>query len=69
MINLLTKKNVDNILVLEKADKLKRGAFNDCNTAAKELGMIISSRCKLVVPKQKEEVNKNKFTCKAVDYG
>ena len=47
-------KTVDNLLALEKADKLKRGAFADCNTAAKELGMTISSRCKLVVPKKEE---------------
>lgn len=56
------KKDVDNLLALEKADKLKRGAFADCNTAAKELGMTISSRCKLIVPKGKEEPKENKFS-------
>ena len=55
------RKDVYNLLALEKADKLKRGAFLDCNTAAKELGMTISSRCKLVVPKAKEEPRPNKF--------
>lgn len=55
------KKDVDNLLALEKADKLKRGAFADCNTAAKELGMTISSRCKLIVPKRKESKPVNKF--------
>ena len=55
-------KDVDNLLALEKADKLKRGAFTDCNTAAKELGMTISSRCKLVVPKKNDEPKPNKFT-------
>ena len=55
------KKDVDNLLALEKADKLKRGAFADCNTAAKELGMTISSRCKLVVPKKEESKPINKF--------
>ena len=56
------RKDVDNLLALEKADKLKRGAFLDCNTAAKELGMTISSRCKLVVPKKNDEPKPNKFT-------
>lgn len=55
-------KDVDNLLALEKADKLKRGAFTDCNTAAKELGMTISSRCKLVIPKKNDEPKPNKFT-------
>lgn len=55
------RKDVDNLLALEKADKLKRGAFADCNTAAKELGLTISSRCKLVVPKKEENKPINKF--------
>ena len=52
---------VDNLQELKEADKLKRGAFLDCNTAAKELGMTISSRCKLVVPKKEESKPINKF--------
>jgi P27 family predicted phage terminase small subunit len=55
-------KTVDNLQALKEADKLKRGAFADCNTAAKELGMTISSRCKLVVPKKNAEPKPNKFT-------
>ena len=54
-------KTVDNLQELKEADKLKRGAFLDCNTAAKELGMTISSRCKLVVPKKEESRPINKF--------
>ena len=54
-------KTVDNLQKLKEADKLKRGAFLDCNTAAKELGMTISSRCKLVVPKKEESKPINKF--------
>lgn len=54
-------KTVDNLQELKEADKLKRGAFLDCNTAAKELGMTISSRCKLVVPKKEESKPINKF--------
>lgn len=55
-------KTVDNLQELKEADKLKRGAFLDCNTAAKELGMTISSRCKLVIPKKNDEPKPNKFT-------
>lgn len=32
-----------------------------CNEIARELGLTISSRCKLVIPKEKEEKPKNKF--------
>jgi len=32
-----------------------------CNENAKELGLTISSRCKLVIPKEKEEKPANKF--------
>lgn len=32
-----------------------------CNENAKELGLTISSRCKLVIPKEKEEKPVNKF--------
>lgn len=60
-------KNIDNLSALGKADKLKRGAFADCNTAAKELGMTISSRCKLVVPKKEETPKKNKFLGNGTD--
>lgn len=55
------RKDIDNLVALEKADKLKRGAFADCNTAAKELGMTISSRCKLIVPKRDDAPRENKF--------
>ena len=55
------RKDIDNLVALEKANRMKRGAFADCNTAAKELGMTISSRCKLVVPKKEESKPINKF--------
>lgn len=32
-----------------------------CNEIARELGLTISSRCKLVIPKEKEEKPQNKF--------
>ncbi len=36
--------------------------FKQCRSAASDLGLTISSRCKLVVPKKPEEAPKNKFT-------
>lgn len=35
--------------------------FKQCRSAASDLGLTISSRCKLVVPKKQEEKPKNKF--------
>ncbi len=43
--------------VVTTQDKL----FKQCRAAASDLGLTISSRCKLVVPKQPEEKPKNKF--------
>ena len=40
---------------------MERGAFADSTTAAKALGLDISSRCKLVVPKKNDEPKPNKF--------
>ena len=36
--------------------------FKMCRAAASDLGLTISSRCKLVVPKKQEETPKNKFS-------
>ncbi|MCY6957949.1 phage terminase small subunit P27 family [Clostridium brassicae] len=36
--------------------------FKMCRQSASDLGLTISSRCKLVVPKSKEEKPKNKFS-------
>ena len=55
-------KNVESLTLIEKADKLERGAFADSDRAAKALGLDISSRCKLIVPKAKDEPKPNKFT-------
>lgn len=43
--------------LLKAQDKL----FKQCRAAASDLGLTISSRCKLVVPKPQEEAPKNKF--------
>lgn len=44
--------------VLVKAQNLQLKA---CNEMARELGLSISSRCKLVIPKKEEIPKKNKF--------
>lgn len=46
---------------LESAANLQDKAFKQCRAAASDLGLTISSRCKLVVPKPPEDKPKNKF--------
>ena len=41
--------------------KIQNRLMKACNENAKELGLTISSRCKLVIPKEKEEKPANKF--------
>lgn len=41
--------------------KIQDRLMKACNENAKELGLTISSRCKLVIPKEKEEKPVNKF--------
>lgn len=43
--------------ILNQQDKL----FKQCRSAATDLGLTISSRCKLVVPKKEENKKDNKF--------
>jgi P27 family predicted phage terminase small subunit len=45
---------------LEKIANLQDKSFKQCQSAARDLGLTISSRCKLVVPKT-EEPKENKF--------
>lgn len=47
--------------LLESAAGLQDKAFKQCRAAASDLGLTISSRCKLVVPKPPEDKPKNKF--------
>ena len=49
------------IMVIEKLDNMQDKAFKQCNAAARELGLTISSRCKLVVPKTEEKKPESKF--------
>jgi P27 family predicted phage terminase small subunit len=46
---------------LEKIANLQDKMFKQCQSAARDLGLTISSRCKLVMPKAKEEPRPNKF--------
>ncbi|KEH91577.1 Phage terminase, small subunit (plasmid) [Clostridium botulinum C/D str. BKT12695] len=48
------EKYIDLLLMQEKLFKM-------CRQSASDLGLTISSRCKLVVPKPKEDKPKNKF--------
>jgi len=41
--------------------KIQNRLMKACNENAKELGLTISSRCRLVIPKEKEEKPGNKF--------
>ena len=41
--------------------KIQNRLMKACNENARELGLRISSRCKLVIPKEKDEKPKNKF--------
>ena len=41
--------------------KIQNRLMKACNENAKELGLTISSRCKLVIPKEKAEKPENKF--------
>lgn len=41
--------------------KIQNRLMKACNENARELGLTISSRCKLVMPKEKEEKPENKF--------
>ncbi len=41
--------------------KIQARLERQCNADARELGLTISSRCRLVMPKQEEEPRENKF--------
>lgn len=53
--------NVDNLYYLEKATNVQDKAFKQCQAAARDLGLTITSRCKLVVPQKEKIEKKNKF--------
>ena len=59
----LRKKEVQkDVDTLSKWSNLQDKFFKQCRTCASDLGLTISSRCKLVIPEiNKEAPNKNKF--------
>lgn len=59
----MRKKEVkNNPLLFEKWLKIQDKLFKQCRASANDLGLSISSRCKLVVPEAKKETPKeNKF--------
>lgn len=48
--------------MMEKLDKRQERYFRQAQTAAASLGLTISSRCRLVIPGQKETPKENKFS-------
>lgn len=48
--------------LLTKYESLRVKAFNQCHTCASALGLTITSRCKIVVPKKNDEPKPNKYT-------
>lgn len=59
---LLRDKEVQSdVKILEKAVNIQDKFFKQCQSAAREMGLTITSRAKLVVPK-KEEPKENKFS-------
>lgn len=46
---------------VEKVANLQDKAFKQCQSSARDLGLTISSRCKLVVPKRDDAPKENKF--------
>lgn len=59
---LLKKEVYENPTLTEQYLKNQDKVFKQCHTIASSLGMTISSRCKLVVPKANEEKPRNKFS-------
>lgn len=52
----------DDIISFEKYVNMQDKYFKQCQACAKELGLTISSRCKLVVPKKDDKPKENKFS-------
>lgn len=58
----MRKKEVrDNPILFELWSKTQERYFKQCRSSANDLGLTISSRCKLVVPETKETPKENKF--------
>ena len=48
--------------LLMKYEGLRTKAFSQCQTCASALGLTITSRCRLVMPKTQDEPKVNKFS-------
>lgn len=46
---------------LSRYEGLRAKAFNQCHTCASSLGLTITSRCRLVIPKSDDKPKENKF--------
>ena len=58
----LQKKSlIDNIEEYDKVSRAQIRCFNAVRAAANDLGLTVSSRCKLVMPKLPEEKKENRF--------
>lgn len=61
--SLLTKKiNTADILNIEKYVNMQDKFYKQCRSAAGDLGLTITSRCRLVMPQPKEIPKENKFS-------
>lgn len=54
---LKTKEIQEDILKMEKIANLQDKYFKQCMACSKEMGLTISSRCKIAVPKQEQKEN------------
>lgn len=59
MLNKATREN--KLMDMERISVLQDKAFKQCRSCASDLGLTISSRCKMVVPKVNEQPKVNKF--------
>ncbi len=57
----LNRMSLDNIIAYEKTVNLQDKYFKQCRSIANDLGLSVTSRCRLVVPKAKPEKPENKF--------
>ena len=58
---LVNKCKSDDLKTLESAVSLQDKAFKQCRAAAGDLGLTITARCRLVVPKGEDKPKHNKF--------
>lgn len=60
MLDKAIRKN--DIIEMEKLATMQDKAFKQCRSSGNDLGLSITSRCKLVMPETKGEPKKNKFS-------